>query len=161
MGNKVYDEPIEVKGDLREYLKTVMSNHARIYNLALSHLKKNSSISFQQLKEDIRKLILENNIDDYIESILYTEIHYLYKRFQQKGATRKNPFGILYLSVRTFDFSKSLFGFDYKDLELKFRKQNGCIELPKPLPPPPRGHMSYLNISYSPTGDNFRASVFT
>ena len=160
MGNKVYDENIDVTGELREYLKSVMANHARIYNLALSHLKKNPTISFEQLKEDIRKLILEKDIGDYVESILYTEIRYLYKRFHQKGATRKNPFGILYLSIRTFDFCKSLSNFCYNDLKLTFKQQRGHIELPKPLPPPPRGHMAYLNISYSPTGDNFRASVF-
>lgn len=159
MGNKLYDEYVTVEGDLHGHLRTVMRNHLRLHNLAFDFLKKKPSTSFTQLKREIRDLIESNKITIYIEAVLFTEIHYLYKRFCSKLAFSKPINGVGYLSLRVSNYNNNILTHSYKEKTLQMKSVNGHIALPSSLPIL-KGETVYLNISYSPDSGKFKITLF-
>lgn len=160
MGLKLYDEYVEVNGELRDYLKDVMSNHVHIYNLGLNLLKNNPNLTFDQLKKQVRELIAEGSYQVYIEPILFNEMYYLFKRFKKNEATKKKVSGVGYLSFHTTRYTNELFVHNSFVDEFTMRNKEGCIKLPKALPKLQHGKV-YLNLSYGGDTEKFKLSVFT
>lgn len=160
MGTKLYDEYVEVDGRLRDHLKDVMSNHVHIYNLGLCLLKKHPEMTFDQLKKEIRDIIAESSYQNYIESILFNELYYLFKRFHKNEACKKNAGGVGYLSFRTNKYTNEVFVHDSFVDQFKMRNMEGCVKLPKPLPHLSHGRV-YVNLSYGKDTEKFKLSVFS
>lgn len=159
MGIKLYDETVHVAEPLRTYLQTIISNHAHIHNNALSYLKKNPTTSFSDLKSNARLIIRLMGYKDYQESLVFNDLHYLYKRFQANLASEKYVDGLGYLSIRTTSYNSALLQYNSEHQQLNLLNQQGFIALPKSLPST-KGKMVYMNISYSPKFDEFRVAIF-
>lgn len=163
MVNKIYDEYIEAPGSTSDYIKRVITNHYSVYNdvlIAVGNIQI-EKLTFQDLKGITRRAInkislIVNGPFEIIESVLFNEIHYLFKCLKRGKATPKRVDGLMYMTLRTSDLCDS-----YEEkLTVRLVGCSTPLILSKPLPSD-RAPGAYFNLSYSDQTGRFKLAIFS
>lgn len=160
MNNKVYDNEVEITGELDGSLKKVMLNHLLVYNYCLNLLYKDPEISFQNLKRLATNYIEEKQLTPVITSAMFNELYYQFKKFRKNVKIRKQLTDIQYLTFTVGGYENNNFVYNEDKQEIKLQGLEGKIQLKEPLPLLEDFNSVYVNLSYSNREDIYKLNVY-
>lgn len=161
MSIKVYDEPVTVNQQVDLTLKRAFVNHLLVYNYCLHLLYKEPETPFHILKRYAATYIQDKKLSPIVESAMYNEIYYQFKKFRRNVKIQKHLNDIQYFTFTVGSYQNNNFTVNKEFTQIEIKGIPGIVQLEKPLPDLGEGNvLVYINLSYSNQENSYRLNIY-